>query len=81
MATITIDTPDSRGIQRIVFVHQDDHVRGTLYVKFRTGGLYEYINVPKTIFDSISSAHLAGGGVDALIENGIKNIYNCKALG
>jgi len=46
------------------------HERGNLYVRFKSGGEYEYLGVAKTHFDGLLSAASVGTYLNAYIKKG-----------
>ena len=42
----------------------------TLYVEFSNGSLYEYYNVPRSLYDGLMSASSHGEYLDAYIKKG-----------
>lgn len=50
---------------------------GTLYVRFRNGGTYAYLNVPQSVYNSLMSAPSCGSYLAAHI----KGIYPYRKVG
>jgi len=50
---------------------------GTLYVSFKSGGLYEYVNVPEHVYRSLMTASSHGKYLAAHV----KGIYPYKRIG
>lgn len=54
-----------------------DDATGTLEVEFTSGTLYQYFDVPRMVFDDLSSG---GGGVGAYFNGHVKGVYRYARL-
>lgn len=53
-----------------------DSISSTLYVKFNSGGTYEYYNVPENVYQNLLSASSLGG----FLASNIKGIYQYRQI-
>ena len=62
-----IDRPDSSVISRFCY----DAQRCVLVIEFKHGGIYDYYDVPQTVFEEMSNASSAGEYYNA----NVKGVY------
>jgi hypothetical protein len=57
-------------------VKQIGYDNNTLYVLFKNGGLYSYIDVPENIFEDLLDAESVG----KTLNKDVKKIYECERV-
>ncbi len=59
----------SSNIKRVAFTEEgEDHTGATLFIEFKSGGLYAYHGCSRSMFDSLVSASSVGKFFDANIK-------------
>lgn len=52
-------------------IHSVGYENGTLYIRFNSGGLYAYYNVPQNVYTNLMNASSKG----RFFHQNIKNVY------
>ena len=69
---IWIDSPESSNITRFAY----DNATQVLFVEFRNGGVYQYFDVPESVFEQMKAAPSKG----QFLAQNIKGAYRYARL-